>query len=442
MRMPKRTASVLLCVLGGTTVAEDFFEPTDAEPTRTDKKVNRSVEFAGDLTHRYHYALTDQKDQLPFRRSDTGAASIRYDLYLEAQYRAENNVTLQLAGLASHDDKLDDGSEFYIDESYVEWGVTPAFNIKAGRQAVSLGESNYFQIADRINPTDERAFGLAELSETLLPIASTRLSYYQSRWGLDLVALHEFRPNLYDEPYGDFDPYIEFRHPSLSIRENSPDVSLFEPDIAGRIFWSQPWGDMALFASRLHSRQARPVNADADSFTLGYSQSRLFGASANRVLGSWLLKSEYAYSDGDLFLTESSGTTQTPGSDDLSVEGWSHTAMVGGRYSGIRNLTLDFELMGSRIGSDNGPLGEEDTVVNGVANLEYEMLNDDLVANLTYMTWLENPASVFRVRLDYAFRDEIVLFAGAINYSASSEEAMLYPYENNDRMFFGFTIDF
>lgn len=442
MRVPMRIASVLLCLLGGTAVAEDFFEQTDTEPTRTDEKVNRALGFAGDLTHRYHYALTEQKDQLPFRRSDTGAVSIRYDLYLEAQYRAGNNVTLQLAGLASHDDKLEDGSEVYVDETYVEWGVTPAFNIKAGRQVVSLGESSYFQIADRINPTDERAFGLAELSETLLPIASTRLSYYQSRWGIDLVALHEFRSNLYDEPHGDFDPYIEFRHPSLSIRENSPDVSLLKPDIAGRIFWSRPWGDMALFASGLHSRQARPVDLDTDSLTLGYSQSSLFGASVNRVLGNWLLKGEYAYSDGERFLAGHDGATQTPASGELSVAGWSHTAMVGGRYSGVRNLTLDFELLGSRIGSDSGSLGEEDTEVNGVANLEYEMLNDDLVANLTYMIWLENPASMVRARLDYAYRDEIVLFAGFINYSASSEDAMLNPYENNDRAFSGFTLSF
>ncbi|MDQ2078412.1 DUF1302 family protein [Marinimicrobium sp. ABcell2] len=442
MTLHKWAPVLMLLTWSCTAVSEDFFEMTDAEPSRTGQEAERNIEFSGALTHRLHYALTEQSDQLPFRREDTGPASIRYDLLLESRYRLGDDITFQLAGLGSYDAELVDPSYIELHQSYIEWGATPSLNLKVGRQLVSLGESNYFQIADRINPIDERAFGLAELRETLLPVASTRLSYYQSRWGLDLTAVHEFRPNQYDEPYGDFDPYIELRALPLHIQEHRPDVSFTDPDLVGRLFWSRPWGDLAVFASQIHSREARPLEAGSNDLVLGYSEITLLGASANRVLGDWLLKSEYAYSDGDLYLVDHSHAVETQGASALSVEGSEHQHMVGGRYSGMSNLTLDLELLGSRIGSTEAPLGEEKTQLKGVASLEYQMLNEDLVANLTYMGWTKNPASMVRFRLDYAFRDEIVLFIGAVNYRASSEDSMLAPYQNNDRIFTGFTLTF
>lgn len=430
-----------LSLWSSTALAQDFFEMMEGEPERPAESAGQAINFSGAFTHRFHYALSDPADPFPFRRESTGPASVRYDLWLEARYRTNNNLTFQLGGLASYDAQLQDTSYVEMAQSYIEWGATPSLNIKAGRQLVSLGESNYFQIADRINPVDERAFGLAELREMLLPVAASRLSYYQSRWGIDFIALHEFRPNLYDEPHGDFDPYIEFRDMFPAIDEARPEVSFANPDIAVRMFWSQPWGDVAAFASHLHSRQARPVGLGSDALTLGYPEITLLGASANRVLGSWLLKSEYAYSDGELYyLRELNEAALQDGS--LSAEGWAHQLMIGGRYSGVRNLTLDLELLGSRIGSPDGPLAEARTELQGVASIEYQMLNEDLVANLAYMRWAKNSASMVRVRLDYAFRDELVVFAGAVYYGANSDDAMLIPYRGNDRLFLGLTLSF
>lgn len=442
MTLYKWTAALMLWTWGYTAAAEDFFTMTDAAPSRVGQKAERDWELSGALTHRFHYALTDQQDPLPFRREAAGPASIRYDLLLEARYRIGTDVTLRLAGLGSYDAQLDDSSYVEMDQSYIEWGVTPSFNIKVGRQLVSLGESNYFQIADRINPVDERAFGLAELRETLLPVASTRLSYYQSRWGVDLLALHEFRSNQYDEPYGDFDPYIQFRALPLARQERRPDVSFTAPDLAARVFWSRPWGDLAVFASQIHNREARALQASSNVLTLAYPKISLLGASANRVHGSWLLKSEYAYSEGDLYLTDHHHTMDIYESRALSVEGRAHQLMVGGRYAGASNLTFDLELLGARISSTEEPLGEQNTALKGAAGLECQMLNDNLVVNLTYMGWARNPASMVRLRLDYVFRDEIVLFLGAIHYRVSSERAMLAPYQNNDRLFAGFTLSF
>ncbi|WP_147273046.1 DUF1302 domain-containing protein [Billgrantia montanilacus] len=442
MTLRNWSAAMLLFFWGYAAAAEDFFQITEDKPSRAVEDTGGGVEFSGSLTHRFHYALTNQRDQFAFRREGTGAVSNRYDLLLEARYRSENNVNMQLAGLASYDAELEDASYMEVDQSYIEWGPTPSLNIKSGRQIISLGESNYFQLADRINPVDERAFGLSELSETLLPVAASRLSYYQSRWGVDLIALHEFRPNHYDEPYGDFDPYIEFRDMPLEIQENRPDVSLTSPDVAGRFFLSRPWGDIALFASRLHGREARPTAVSENTLHFDYSELTLMGASANRVLGSWLLKSEYAYSDGDLYLRDYSGERAMQDSNALSVTGSTHRWMVGGRYTGARNLTLDLEILSSHIVSVDGPLGEDRTQLKGVASIERQMLNEKLVANLTYMGWEDNLASMVRVRLDYALQDDVVVFAGAVNYSASAEDQMLAPYRNNDRMFVGFTLSF
>ena len=440
--MSKWVAALMVLIGCSNALADDFFAMTDNEPSRAGEEVERAVEFSGALSHRFHYALSQQHDQFPFRRKGKGPASIRFDVLLEARHRTPNGITLQLAGLASYDAELEDASYLELDQTYIEWGVSPSLNLKAGRQILSRGESNYFQIADRINPVDERAFGLAELRETLLPVAATRLSYYQARWGVDLIALHEFRPNQYDEPFGDFDPYIEFRALSSTIQENRPDVSLTEPDLAARLFWSRPWGDVAVFASRLHSREARPTRRAGDSLQLDYPQITVLGASANHVLGSWLLKSEYAYSDGPLYLAEHHEIEPASEPEGLSVEGRGHQLMLGGRYSGTRNLVLDVELLGSRIGSSQSPLSEDRTELKGVASLEYAMLNDDLVANISYMGWARDRASMLRLRLDYAFADEIVLFAGAVSYAASSQEAMLAPYQNNDRVFVGFTLSF
>ncbi|TGG93874.1 hypothetical protein E4656_06700 [Natronospirillum operosum] len=436
MKVRTTVAAAFLLLGANAAGAEDFFEMSESEPTRSADRDERAIDLSATFTQRIHYAVTEQRESFPFRREDRGLASVRSDLLLTARHRPASDLVIQVAGLASYDAKLnDDPATVEVEQTYVEWGMTPAFNIKTGRQIISLGESNYFQIADRINPIDERAFGLAELRESSLPVTSTRLSYYQSRWGVDLVALHEFRQNLYDEPRGDFDPYIALRDQPLAIEEDTPDTFMIVPDIAGRLFWSLPWGDVALFASRLHNREARPLKAGADVLTLDYPQITLLGASGNLVLGNWLLKSEYAFSDGDLYHVEHDENTQT-----LSAEGQAHQLMVGGRYTGISNLTLDVELLNTIISSVDGSLDEDRARTQGVANLEYEMLNDDLVASLTYMGWVNEPASMLRARMDYAVRDDIVLFGGAIGYSAS-DDAMLAPYRNNDRVFVGVTIN-
>ncbi|QOC24051.1 hypothetical protein IC757_08100 [Wenzhouxiangella sp. AB-CW3] len=443
MRRYRLGLPVLLLFWAGTVSAQDFFEKIEAEPARSDSESSRIWGFSGRLTQRFHYALADPPDAFPFRRDGAGMASRRHDLQLEARYRPSSDVSVQLAARASHDAELQDTTRLEVDQSYVEWGITPSLNIKTGRQRVSLGESSFFQLADRINPVDERVFGLAELRETLVPVAATRLSHYQARSGLDVVVLHEFRSNRYDEPHGDFDPYIGQRglpdplhpgqfHPSQfhpdQIDKERPDISLSNPDLAARLFWSRPWGDIGLFASRLHSRLAVPAHQPEGRLVLDYSRATILGASVNRVFGDWLLKSEYAFSDD--------------ASHHAVRDGQAHELMVGGRYTGISNLTLDIELLGSRISPSGASGSEGASNIRAAASIEYEMLNDDLVASLAYQYWTSGSGSMIRMRLDYAVRDELGVFAGFIRYGAGSEEAMLWPYRDNDRVFAGLSLSF
>jgi hypothetical protein len=191
-------------VVGGTAVALDI--DLGGKNLKINGFLNQGVSFgiAGD-----EY---DNKE---------GFQSAYYDLLLEAEYWATDDLKIFVSGMMSGDwayDILHDNDEWeekgfaqaydemahdtelrdILQEAHATLNVGN-FRFRVGKQIISWGETDGFRIMDQINPVDQRR-GLTdvEFESTILPIWLVQGEYYwqtDSTWLQDLSLEVVFNPN-------------------------------------------------------------------------------------------------------------------------------------------------------------------------------------------------------------------------------------------------------
>jgi len=422
---------------------KDFFAEIEVYEDQSTIEKYSPFLITGELDYRAHYAAIKQSDKYNFRRSDKGLVSSRLDLYLQAYLTLLENVDAGISGVITYDAKADEQkNNNQLHEAYLEWRPSLDWNIKVGRQMLVFGESNFFQILDVINPLDERVLGLAELDEIRLPVSGSRFSYFSSRWGIDLLLMQEFRPNRRDDALGDFDPFIRIGGSNNVTFESKPDVSTLKPDWALRLISSRPWGDLTAVFSKTHAHAPAIYDVQGMSFRAFYPENTVAGLSGNYIFGNWLIKSEIGYRTGNRFMrSDTEALLVNEGKYGLEKKS-TIELMIGGRYAGVNNLAVDLEMFTKTIDDYEDVLEEDKTNVSTVLNIDYEMLNDSLVANFFWMHITGNGGELVRFRVDYTLLDELVVYAGFISYQATNVESGLEPYKENDRFFSGLTFSF
>jgi len=424
----------------------DFFKEIDAVPSPSDGvQENNKWSLSGEVDYRLHYATDDQGAEFAFRRNDAGFTSSRVDAYLQITYSPNDELSLRLSGLASYDhEAYSSRNEIVLDETYIDWGKPQGWRIKFGRQLLVWGESAYFRVLDVINPLDEREFGLAELDEARLPVFGTRVSYSYKRWGVDLMLIQEYRKTYRDSAQGDFDPFMRLGGRANVDFIDKPDVRFSNPDWGLRVFFSRPWGDVSALIAKTHQYDAVFSAYQDGQFIAEYPKVETAGLAANYIEGSWLLKGEYGYQRGGFFLRDDidEQLLEDIAIPNVSLEKSLHQWMLGGRYAGINNMTLDFEMLIRHIDEYQTELSDERTESSAVLNIGYEMMNDRLLLNVLWMSWWQQKSNVVRLRMDYEWFDELLIYGGYIDYQSSQSDGRLYPFQDNDRLFMGMSYSF
>ena len=424
----------------------DFFAVVEGETVSTNAPQETDINYDTELDYRIHYAPQDQTQAYNFRRASSGIVSSRADAYGALNYTPNERFSIKLSASASYDSKrYHKAFQSELDESYAYWNPVSGWYFTIGRQLMVFGEADYFRILDVINPLDERVLGLAELDEIRLPTFGSRISYTQNRWGIDIFLLHEFRSSEADESRGDFDPFIHFGGSESVIIHKPSSPSLSNPNWGGRLFLSRPWGDISLVMAHTRNYQATPTGiTNSGMFIAEYPEIKTQGLSVNYVWSNWLFKTELGVQD-DLKIMRNDIAAQlaTPQQSLAVYEDASlRKAMIGGRYSGINDLVFGLELYREEISNHNSLMISNRIDIRSAFNISYELMNDKLKLALLLVRWQSQDSDLVRMRIEYEYQDNTILYAGYITYSAENQNSLLYPFEKNDRIYFGLTYNY
>ncbi len=351
-------------------------------------------------------------------------------------------------------------SESELRETFVDGDLTNWFRIKFGRQIIAWGQSEASQITDVANPRDLRELGMVDLEDSRVPVTATKLSFLFGSLELNAVAIHEIRANKIPSTGSEFDLLQDFRIPGIVIEdEEVPEstgenteylVRLFKTFNGGDvgIMWADVYDDNAYL--EFHELDMDPTSDAQITLVPRHKRFTIFGFSANLVSGSWLFKTEVArrigvaYARNDI-LTQIGAYTSGPATiydeDSEAVKTWreknSHSGMLGVEYTGIQDLTISLEVVGERIEEyeEEENLISKEASAQTVLSVSYTALNDTFEAGLFWINFSDNNGDVIRVNLEYDIIDALAVSGGFINYHATDEEATVYNYRNNDRVF-------
>ena len=345
-------------------------------------------------------------------------------------------------------------SEFEIRDFYWDGSFSNQTYVKFGRQIVAWGVSNSSQINDMVNPRYQRELGMVDLEDARLPVAASKFTKVFDSFDVSLVAVHEIRGHKMAVEGSEFDPFISMRGGFITIEEQQvPDSDIENTEFAIRFSKLFNGGDVAFFYSNCYDDTPY---LDFTEATKSGSQGRLVltpkhkriwsvGFSGNMVSGSWLYKAElakkYNLAQGrnDISMQLKELSEGRYDEDSEAIQTWREKnevqLMISVEYSGISDLKITIEGVENRIEEYEKILSSKETSLMLYMMLDYSTWNDALKAKLMTVYLPDDDSLVLRGSVEYDFIDALTGSLGAIFYEAEGEDARLYAYRKNDKVF-------
>jgi len=258
---------------------------------------------------------------------------------------------------------------------------------KFGRQIVVWGKSDNIRITDTLNPLDSTAPGMVDIEDLRLGRTMTKLDYYHNNWTVSGIVLHENRYSLTPKVGSDY--YIPSSLPIAppNTFENSGIALSTSATLEGQ--------DVAFYYS----------NQYIDNKTY---KSNMLGFAYNKVIDSFLLKTEMAYFDNY----------------DSNIVDAKTDSLVGLEYSGISDGSVSLEI------------ANKDDDIQYAFRFTQSYINQ----TLDFTTLISGFGKEFegggftRVWFDYDIDDNFKSTFGVIVYTGG-EKANLEKIKDNDRIF-------
>ena len=400
--------------------------------------------------------------ELGFEKKDEKLSLFRPLLFVETEYRINENHKFRASGQAYHDgaygitardlpaaQALDDKeSDLELKDLYLDSSLNDIFFLRAGRQIIAWGDSNYARITDVINPRDLTHPGLMDLEDSRLPVAALRLSAIYDDLCLDLVSTHEHPGSKLSGIGSDFDYYASLRHPSIYIQDkHTPDTGFSDMGYAFKATRSFNGGDISLVAANTFDDQ--PVlSLDGISslgileLTPGYEKYKTLGLSASLVRDATLFKLETAFRHGRA-LHRNDVLQQILGGVALkSVKTFEDRdqveVLIGLEYTGISHLILLVE--GKLLHTlDHDPfLAMPEYEYRTYFQANYEMLHETLDLELFWVYFNPGNGHILRLSCEYDILDDVSVQVGTAFYLADNSDSIIHAYRDMDRLFFKF----
>ena len=437
-------------------------EATSAEP-EAEADLPKAWDFYGFAKTDFGYSYEKQDPEKPLSK-------LRETLNLTFDYKFSDSWRTRINGNAFYDGAYGiNGTDLYTQEvldayqqevelrdTYLEGELGAGFSIKMGRQVIAWGQSDASQINDMANPRDNREMGMVDLEDARIPVIASMLSLDQGSWRTDLVAIHEFRANKTAPVGSEFDPLIGLRTTGVTVGDEQKPNSGGE--WAARALALFNGGDLGFYASHTYNDQFY-LGFDSLSLATGSPQLTLapqyawvdsVGVAGNKVLGSLLIKGEYAQKKGLRVNRADVGTQAvaliqsgrypanlTWGPSSEAIQAWAERDqeqyMFGVEYMGVTDLVLTLEADYTHIKNWDETISSKENQFLAFSTLSYSAINDRLNSRLVWIQFVNGDGGVYRYSLDYDWLEGLNIAGGLVVFRSPGPDALIEAYKNNDR---------
>ena len=348
------------------------------------KKQNDFTSY-GSITYSTNYSYKDIDD----------ITSSKISANLNYEYKLDENSKLKSTVKAYQDfeSNIKNDRDIDINEIYLQSSLNINTDIKVGRQIVVWGKSDNIRITDTLNPLDMTTPGMVDIEDLRLGRVMSKIDYFMEKWSLTGIILHENRYSDIPKFGSEYTISNEMMYNNMLVKE--PSNTIENSGIALSASANLEGQDIAFYYS----------NQYVDNTTY---RSNMLGMGYNKVLDSFLFKTEFAYFDNY---------------DSSTVES-KLDGLVGLEYNGISEGSISFEM------------ANKNDDIQYALRFTQSYLNQTLDFTALYSAFgkeLEDGGFI-RVWGDYDIDDKLSTSVGFINY-IGGDLAQFNMIKDNDRVF-------
>lgn len=339
----------------------------------------------GSITYSTNYSYKDIND----------ITSSKISANLNFEYKLDENSKLKSTVKAYQDfeSNIKNDRDIDINEIYLQSSLNINTDIKVGRQIVVWGKSDNIRITDTLNPLDMTTPGMVDIEDLRLGRVMSKIDYFMEKWSLTGIILHENRYSDIPKFGSEYTILNEMMYNNMLVKE--PSNTIENSGIALSASANLEGQDIAFYYS----------NQYVDNTTY---RSNMLGMGYNKVLDSFLFKTEFAYFDN-----YDSNTVKS------KLDG-----LVGLEYNGISEGSISFEM------------ANKNDDIQYALRFTQSYLNQTLDFTALYSAFgkeLED-GGFLRVWGDYDIDDKLSTSFGFINYFGG-DLAQFNMIKDNDRVF-------
>ena len=364
---------------------DDFGGDEEIIIEKIDIKKQNDFTSYGSITYSTNYSYKDIDD----------ITSSKISANLNFEYKLDENSKLKSTVKAYQDfeSNIKNDRDIDINEIYLQSSLNINTDIKVGRQIVVWGKSDNIRITDTLNPLDMTTPGMVDIEDLRLGRVMSKIDYFMEKWSLTGIILHENRYSDIPKFGSEYTISNEMMYNNMLVKE--PSNTIENSGIALSASANLEGQDIAFYYS----------NQYVDNTTY---RSNMLGMGYNKVLDSFLFKTEFAYFDN-----YDSNTVKS------KLDG-----LVGLEYNGISDGSISFEM------------ANKNDDIQYALRFTQSYLNQTLDFTALYSAFgkeLEDGGFI-RVWGDYDIDDKLSTSVGFINY-IGGDLAQFNMIKDNDRVF-------
>jgi len=434
-------AASLLLYLSHVANAQDFFEIVDIQDTQAEESSSKPWQFRGHIQQELKYGLQAPDSSYAFERNTSGLSQFRTETFLEFKYRFSNDLSAQISAKNEIDYLRWEAGEknwqiknydTLLKDAYVDYTFSNDLWLRVGNQVIAWGESEGLSITDVLSTQDFREPGQAALEDIRESLPAILLSkpftVGDSNSNLNLALTYKAGTDRYAQTQEDFYPLVTFK--TANTATNYSDLHPGKDwELAFQYIVHANGGDYAFVLAETNKNTPELFNLQLDTQTDQISNVEFFqrrqlfyGISANKVINSFLLRSEFGViTDSEL----------PSGSNVELVRNKEKRLMFGTEYSGWTDwlFSLEYDYL------DRSPRSYSliDERSSGfVLRTQYTAFNEKLITQLWYLKLADQGGEISRLTFTYKPIDNWEINAAYVIYENDKPNSTLYPFRNND----------
>lgn len=384
-----------------------------------------------------------------FDKTKDSAAEDTYELRQRLRLELSQRLSDKLKYLVSLDNKYDflhnsvngfsaDTKKTQLWECYADI-LNDNLTLRLGRQVIRWGKGDEVNPTDNFTPQDLTEFLNWDRADRKIPIWMAKADYSFGAYRLEGIWIPFFEPDLIAETGSEWEPYLLRQYHTSVIPINveeprRPAHNLRSQVAAVKITRATETYDLSLSYAyhydQLPALYLLPSSNQNFVYDISqrYPRQHTIGSDFETLIGKVGVRGEFAYTFGDLFITNSIDYPST------IIRKNSFTGIIGGDYTFTNNAYLNIQYLAQYVPDNEENMTShmyEDSIITKMSK---KFFHDTLLFEFSSRLYLFNLDRFWRVKCEYDLTDSIKLTVGYDNYFGPSD-GTFGQYNKNDQFF-------